>query len=127
MSTIKRQDASRYDQRLVRGDRFYRAYAFRDDLGEPVDITGFSFQGQIRQEYDSVESIEFTISTAQSDDAVTAGVALDTVIVSLGGTATSTKEPGNYVYDIQKVMDADPSFVETFLRGNFFIQNEVTR
>ena len=127
MSTTKQQDASRYDQRMVRGDRFYRAYAFRDDAGDPMDITGFSFQGQLRQTYDSVEKIDFTISTAQSDAAVTAGVALDTVIISLGGAATANEEPGNYVYDIQKVQDSNTEFVETFLRGNFFLLPEVTR
>ena len=127
MATTRKQDALRFDQKVVRGDRFYRSYAFRNDEEVPIDISGFSFQGKIKETFGSADSIDFIISKAQSDEALALGIVADTVIINLPGPSTNNVEAGSYVYDIQKVMDSDPDFVETFLRGNFFILPEVTR
>ena len=127
MATTKQADASRYNQKMVRGDRFYRAYAFRNDQGEPIDISGFTFQGQIRETFANTTAIDFTITTALSEAGLAIGVSKDTMIINLDAPLTQNVQDGAYVYDIQKTMIGDPDFVETFLRGYFYILPEVTR
>lgn len=93
----------------------------------PIDVTGYTFRGQVRKESDSATvaaSITFVVNNAANGD----------VSWSIAATATAsltcdpddeTVEASQYVYDIE--MESGAGVVTPLLYGTVSVYREVTK
>jgi len=115
MATTADYTGSRYDVRIVKGDDVSETFSFRDSDGEPLDLTGYSFQSQVRETPESAVIGTFTC---------TPDLAESTVTRLLVRAVTSDME-GNYYHDMQWT---DPAgLVKTLIQGRFIVVPEITR
>ena len=99
----------------------------------PMNITGFTFSGQMRTSYTATEKIDFTcsiISALEGKILIAASHTVTTAIVAYKENINleklnSYKGAGVYVYDIEMVDNT--SKVSRILEGMLFVDPEVTR
>jgi hypothetical protein len=112
--TFADYSASDYDIRITQGDTFIEEMLFEDGEGEAIDLTGYSFQSQLRRTADNglvadfgivIEDNEFIRRTLEP--AVTSGLS------------------GTYVHDLQ--WTTPEGQIKTLVTGEFEIEPEVTR
>jgi len=88
--------------------------------GVAVDITNYIIKMQLRKEHEGVVYLEFT-SDASNGITITNGLdgmfKINEQIIDIKG--------GNYIYDIE-FNDIDNGTIETYIKGNFNIINDVT-
>lgn len=77
---------------LDQGTTFNTLLTLTDDAGDPLDLTGYTAEGQVRKWYTSNTAITFTINIPQP----TTGI----IELSLTSTATANMMYGRYVYDV---------------------------
>jgi hypothetical protein len=120
-----------YDLYIEQGATFYKKLTFKDSTGALIDLTSFTFRGQIRKTISNATKVlDFTCTVL---DQVTNKGELD---MSLTATQTSeialdaqdspTRIPQDFCYDLEKV-DNVSGFVERVLEGVCSISPEVTR
>jgi hypothetical protein len=115
MSTIADYTAAPYDVKLTQGDTLRETFVFKDTDGTILDLTGYTFESQVRQTAAGSAVATFDITV----DAETA-----TVVRSLG-TAVTTGLSGRYVHDLQW-LDPDARR-RTLIGGRLDVSAEVTR
>jgi hypothetical protein len=105
--------AAVYDVRMTQGDSFVEELLMEDGDGDALDLTGYTFQSQLRRSPDGAVVAEFGIA-----------VLGNIVTRTLDSGLTSTLD-GEYVHDFQWT---DPtSNIRTLFGGKFEIEPEVTR
>lgn len=109
--------AGKYNILVQQGATFFKQVSLKDVDGVPVDLTGATIQGQIRENYDSDTSIAF--STSITDEA--GGVF--TLTIADETTSTITFDRG--VYDVE-VHYLDGT-VDRLLQGSVVVSKEVTK
>ena len=113
MATFADYGAAVYDVRMVQGDDFIEPITLEDGEGDAIDLTGYTFQSQLRRSPDGAVVAEFGIT-----------VLGNIVTRTLDSGLTSTLD-GEYVHDFQWT---DPtSNIRTLFGGKFEIEPEVTR
>jgi hypothetical protein len=98
------------------GATFETTINLTDDLGELVDLTGYTGAGQIRKHYTSSNATNLS---------VTLGGANGTVTLGLSANATANLTAGRYVYDVE-VTDNN-SVITRIFEGIVTITPQVTR
>lgn len=87
-----------------------------DATGEPMDLTGYTAEAQIRRTYSSLTTTAtFTTSVATNG----------TVTISLTNTQTTAIESGRYVYDLN-ITDTNDNTTRV-IEGQVIITPGVTR
>jgi hypothetical protein len=111
--------ASAYiDLYIDQGTDYQTTFDLIADDGTPIDITGYSFQGQIKKSYYSANAnATFTVTVIDAANGNT--------VISLDSANTANIYPGRYVYDI-KMKDSSNS-TSRILEGIATITPEVTR
>lgn len=121
--------AAELDIYIEQGSRFFRTYKFSIG-GVAVDLTGFTFRGQIRSTQNSatiIASFVFTILnqgtnpgevTCSLSDTVTAAIAVPT-------STTACRKSAKYIYDMEYVDTLGD--VKRFFQGIAEVSPEVTR
>lgn len=105
-----------YDLVIYKGDYVDIRVTVKDEVGNPINLTGYTPKAQLRTNYDAVSAIDFTTTLVSP----TAGQ----VKIYLSSATSSTLVPGPYIWDFQV---ADPSGeVRTYLTGDVTVYNEVT-
>jgi hypothetical protein len=102
-----------YDIRITQGDDLVETFAFQDDDGQDVDLTGYTFASQLRRQPGGEIVTPFVITV--SGNSVTRRVPAS---VTNGFT-------GVYVHDFQ--WTTPQGLVRTLLTGTLEIEAEVTR
>lgn len=87
-----------------------------DENGDPLNLTGYSANSQIRKHYTSSNSVTFSTSIN-----ATAGV----ITLSLTANQTSNIVSGRYVYDVE-LTDASNS-ISRIVEGIVTVTPQVTR
>lgn len=88
------------------------------DTGLPIDLTGYTFRGQMRTDYDAAAAAaSFTCTVASALEGI--------VTVYLSATATAAIAYGGYVYDIEMVKP--DTTVARLLYGKAKVTPEVTK
>jgi hypothetical protein len=94
--------------------------------GEPLDLTGYQFRGQIRRNERSptiVQSFEF--DSPSPTEGWYEFWLTDEQTLTLGAGATLSSPQSNYVYDLE--MESPDGSVTALLHGKIRVQAEVTR
>ena len=102
-----------------KGDTFKQVLMVYKVNGTPVNLTGAIIRMQLRKERDGVSYLELT-SVANAGititDAVNGGFKINTQVININA--------GNYIYDIEFNIGG---VIETLIKGDFVITNDVTR
>lgn len=106
---------------LKQGEDFLRVLTIKDENGTEVNLTGYSFAAQIRQDYDKDLFLSFTF-TIRNQTTNTGEVEM-----SLAKALSSAKKiigKQNYVYDVEM---NDGSRTTRIMEGQIKITPEVTK
>lgn len=110
--------ATKVDFLIDQGATFSKSLYFTTEDGSPVDLTGYTFRGQLRVDYDDVNP-QATFVCSVVDAA--AGV----LSVSLADTVTAALEPGVLKYDLEMVRPNGT--VLRLIQGKATVDPEVTK
>ena len=112
--------AGTYDITIDQGSDYSLGLILKDNLGSPMDLTGYSARAQLRPKKDStVLSASFTcsISSPPTDGEI---------IMSLPNAISTAMNAGTYYYDLEVYTPGD-SYVARIIEGKARIKQEVTR
>jgi len=84
----------------------------------PIDLTGYTFLGQIRKWYTSSSAVNFNINTVN-------GPSNGVIEISLDANTTTTLDYGRYVYDV-KMTDTGGN-VTRIVEGILTVNPEVAK
>jgi hypothetical protein len=101
---------------IDQGTTFSTVISLAGDDGEPIDLTGYTAEADIRKHYSSSNSQSFT---------VTLGGQSGTITLSLSANTTSNMIAGRYVYDIELINSYN--VVSRVMEGIITITPQVTR
>lgn len=101
---------------IDQGADFSTTVTVTDDNGDIVDLTGYTSSGQIRKNFTSSTSYDFTTSINASGGTIT---------LSLSRTTTANIAAGRYVYDVEITSSANTR--SRLVEGIATITPEVTR
>lgn len=101
---------------IDQGTTFSTVINLTDDNGDPIDLTGYTGDSEMRKHYTSSNSTSFSVSLGGVDGTVT---------LSLTSAQTSNLTPGRYVYDVEVTSGAN--VVSRIVEGIVTVTPEVTR
>jgi hypothetical protein len=105
------------DLAVYRGDTGQFRITVSDPNGNPVDITGYTWDGDIRSKANDPTVItNFTITPVSGDPA--------SIDVALSLASADLLVPGTLVYDIEM---RKPNIVMTLIYGNITVTQDVSR
>ena len=110
--TVMPEYAGIYDLQIYQGDSWSQEFIF------PFDVTNLTFKAQIRT-YPNAPSLyaSFTVTKTNPVDGV----------ITLSLTSSNTKYlPVRAYWDLQATDPALPDFEQTYLKGQVFVQQQVT-
>ena len=107
--------AATYNITINQHADFRRAFQVKEN-DVVLDITGYSFSGRLKENYNHSGHTDFT---TQIEDA-----AAGTFSVALTDGVTGAMDPGTWVYDI--VMTTDAGVKTRLIQGNAFLKQGVT-
>jgi hypothetical protein len=84
---------------------------------EPLNLTGYNVDSQIRKTYSSVSSVSFASTISDPGNGK--------IKISLGSTTTSSLKSGRYVYDV-KLIDTSGGILKA-VEGSALVRSGVTR
>lgn len=102
---------------IDQGSTFSLSIELSDELGNALNLTGYTIAAQLRKSYGSTSYTAFTTSAGNTP-------ANGVLTLSLTSTQTSALRAGRYVYDIE-IQNADGT--TRVLEGIITVTPEVTR
>ena len=114
--------AATYNIVCDQGATFDRTLTWKDNNGNPVDLTGYTARMQVRSVVDS--SVVLLSLTTANSRIVLGGVA-GTVQLTVDPTVMAAVAGGQYVYDLELVSAGGS--VSRLVMGTFTVRDEVTR
>lgn len=110
--------ATKLNMTIDQGSTFERTLRFYTDGSTPKDLTGFTFRGQLRENYDDASPAgEFTMTVLDAP----AGV----VNMLLTAATTAALDPGKLKYDVEMVRPN--ATVRRLFEGVITVTPEVTK
>lgn len=109
--------AGKYNILIQQGSTFYKQIVLRDSASVPVDLTGSTIVGQVRETVDSATAINFNVSIPTPTNG--------TFILTIADTITAGITYSRGVYDIE--IHYPDTTVERILEGSVVVTKEVTR
>ncbi len=101
---------------IDQGTTFSTIFNLADDDGDPIDLTGYTAEADIRKHYSSSNSQSFVIAL---------GGQSGTITLSLSANQTSNMTAGRYVYDVELINTYN--VVSRVMEGIITITPQVTR
>lgn len=112
---------STYNISAEQGSDYQATVTYTDDGGDPVNLTGYSAQMQVRKFAGA--AVPFLTLTNSTGLAITAGTG--TIVISISAAALALVPAGAYTYDLE-IIDGSQK-VTKLLQGDFDVDAEVTR
>ena len=103
---------------IGQGETFRVLTQLRDNTNTPIDITNYTFSGQVRETYKS-DQIEATFIFDKVSP-----FASGALYINLSQSVTVAMDDRSYVYD---VMYTSGSYTRRILEGKFIVRPAVTR
>lgn len=127
--------AANYDLRIDQGSDFSMTLTFKDTESNKINLTGFTFDGQIRSQFSNPTVIaEFDFDILDQDNPLTLGqlrvslpgsTSTAIVVPSLPLTPNSTSRPvTRFIYDIESEF---AGVKKRWMQGAINLSPEVTR
>lgn len=107
--------AVRANIQIDQGASFTAQVQLDDPIGDPIDLSGYEVDAQLRKNYASINSYSFTASGNSS------GV----IVLSMNASTTALVSSGRYVYDVL-LTDGSGAKVRV-LEGQVTVSPGVTR
>jgi DUF4097 and DUF4098 domain-containing protein YvlB len=101
---------------IDQGTTFSTVINLTDENGDPINLTGYTGDAQMRKHYTSSNSQSFSISLGSTSG---------TVALSLTANQTANLTPGRYVYDVE--VRSSANVVSRIVEGIVTVTPEVTR
>jgi len=111
--------SNRLDLTLKQGEDFYRLLTIKDSDGNAVDITGYSFAAQIREEYYKPIYLSFSFNISDASNGQ-----VEMTLAKALSSAKNINAPFTAKYDVE--MD-DTTRVTRIMEGDIEITPEVTK
>jgi len=102
---------------LYRGDTMRLLVELRNASGGLVDITGWTWQSQLRMSADDVDSVPIAITITDPT--------VGTLQLELASVVSAALTPRDYVFDVEAT-DGDDN-VKTLVVGQLRVKEDVTR
>jgi len=99
---------------IDQGTTFSTVVALTDDAGNPLNLTAYSANSQIRKWYTSSNSVAFTTELTDGD-----------IILSMNAATTGSLSAGRYVYDVTVTDNANN--ITRVVEGIVTVNPRVTR
>ena len=123
--------AGKYDLYIEQGATFLRSCIYKDQDGNPVNLTGYALNAQIRRSY-SDNTITQTINIIIADQAILENYGKFSLSLTAIETASIPVNPAfdfentltNYTWDLEATSG---TYVSRILQGSVFISPEVTK
>lgn len=100
---------------IYQGDYVDMLITVKDELGDPLDLTGYSAGASLKSNFDDITPIEFVCVVIPLVGQVT---------IYMSTAASSTLTAGDYVWDFQLINPDDDA--RTYLTGDVTVYPEVT-
>ena len=100
------------------GSTFGAEIDVADSSGDPLDLNGYTVEGQLRKTYTSTPSTAFTSSVFNAGGGV--------VKISLNATTTNGLKAGRYVYDVE-ITKTSTGEITRIIEGQLEVRPGVTR
>lgn len=113
--------AGKYNIVADQGATFSRNVHWKDENGDPIDITGYTARMQVRERYVSTSTVLSLVSPTN----ITLGGGSGSIVITASATSMAAVTAGDYVYDLEMV--ASNGVVTRLLQGSFKVTPEVTR
>lgn len=114
-----------YNMQIEQGADFVISVFYKEEDGTPVDLTGFTGRGKIREKAtDSAAIIDLTVAIvdAAGGEVLVSLTAVQTATITTTGDGYLEKEL--YYYDVELV---NGSSVTRLLNGKCFVSPEITK
>jgi hypothetical protein len=118
------------DITIEQGARFEMLVTVNDSLGAPIDLTGATFEGQVREAHDaaaSVAAFQFTIQNQTTNKGQVSCYLRDavTATIPVSGSDAGKRVVQKYLYDISyHIVDG---YKVRLLQGVANVSGEVTK
>lgn len=113
--------AGLYNITAEQGATLTRTITWKNTVGTPINLTGYTARMQVRNDYEAVTSL-LTLTT--ENGGITLGGVAGTIVITASATATAALSAGSYVYDLELVLS---DVVTRLIQGSFVVNAEVTR
>lgn len=110
-----------YNFTIFQGDDHSFSVTIKDAAGAVIDLTGWDFKLQAREDYDTEDTV-LNLSVGSGIEFV-AGTGV--VTVSIGAAASADIAAGFYVYDLERTDDA--GLKRKIVFGKMEVLSEVTK
>lgn len=110
-----------YNITAEQGATLTRTVTWKNSVGDPINLTGYTARMQVRADYDSTTAV-LTLTT--ENGGITLGGSAGTIVITATATATTALSASTYVYDLELVLG---STVTRLIQGSFVVNAEVTR
>jgi len=106
--------ATKANLNIDQGSTFSTVISLTDDSGNPLDLTAYTAQAEMRTSYASINSISFSTNLYNG-----------TITLSLNAATTSTLTRSRYVYDV--FLTDNSNTITRVLEGVAYVDPAVTR
>lgn len=110
-----------YDITIEQGATFQMDLTWKDNTGNPINLSGYSARMQIRTSYDAEDTL---VSLTSGGGDITLGGALGTIAITIAASVTQNLQIDEAVYDLELVNGLT---VTRLIQGTALISREVTR
>lgn len=114
--------AGTYNIVADQGATFSRAFIKKDDEKRIIPLTGYTARMQVREAYDSQNTV---LDLTTENDYIIIEGARGILSIVIPDDDTRILTPGEYVYDLELIYPDGQ--VERMLMGTFTVRREVTR
>lgn len=122
--------AASYNMTVNQGEDFDLQIIIKDETGTPINLTGSTYAGQIRDKYDSssiAASFSFTLGNQITDPGLLNVTMANTVTAAIPckpATATDKRPITEFIYDIEQTK---AGLITRILEGIVAVSPNVTR
>ena len=109
---------------IEQGTTFDQTFIWQDETSNPIDLTGFTAQMQIRE---SVTSPEVIIELSTSNGRIVLGGTAGTILLQLTGSETEALDFDQAIYDLELTDVAGSGDITRLIQGNVVLSKEVTK
>lgn len=121
--------AQRLNITARKGDTFRLKVTFTDSSNTPIAVSNYTYRLQVRDSADDNSAagalIDLSGSASVNLDGFEVGSSGDVTIHISSGTMSNI-DGGKYVYDLEAKHNTDNSLVQTWLKGSFVVNEDVT-
>lgn len=113
-----------------KGDTFRLKVSFKDSSNTAITVNNYSYRLQVRNSA-SDDSASGAIIDISGDGSVNSngfeiGSGNGDVTIHISAATMNEIDGGRYVYDLEAKHNTDNSLIQTWLKGNFVVNEDVT-